>query len=642
MKSLLAPTLLSLSTLVACGRSPSPQPNREAPGPVPTFTKDVAPIVFKHCAPCHRPGQGAPFTLLGYDDVRGKAEKIVRATESRRMPPWLPDTVEPGFAGERRLSSLEIDTFKRWVESGAAEGDARDLPARPAWPEGWQLGTPDLVLTPARPYVLQPQTEDVFRNLVLRVPLSSDRFVRAVEFRPGDAPVHHAVVHLDRTAASRRQDGADGRPGFDGMGAIGTQEPDGHFVGWAPGRGPIQSADGMPWRLHRGTDLVLELHLIPGKTPVSVSPSVALYFSAGAPAASAPLMFKMASKAIDIPAGARDYAITDRYVLPVDAELLSLYPHAHFLGKEMHVAATLPDGTARDLLRIRQWSFHWQQDYRYVRPVVLPRGTTISMRFTYDNSDGNHENPHHPPQRVTVGQRSTDEMGNLLLQLIPHSSADRARLVADAAAREIAMNVAGAELLVRLNPDQPENLTFLGSSYIDAGRIADGLPYLERALKLDPASAKAHNEMGGALLKQNRLPDALEHFRRAVELSPRDDRLIYNFGKALAAAGRPADAAAALDRALGINPDLAEAHDELGVLLFAGGRLNDAIAHFRRAVELAPDFAIAHSDLGGALAQAGRRDEALAHIRRALELDPDNAAAKENLQRLSRRGGKYR
>src|SRR4030095_8347449 len=109
------------------------------------------------------------------------------------------------------------------------------------------------------------------------------------------------------------------------------------------------------------------------------------------------------------------------------------------------------------------------------------------------------------PQRVTVGQRSTDEMGNLLLQLIPHSSADRARLVADGAAREIGMKVAGAELLVRLNPDHPENLTFLGSSYVDAGRIADGLPYLERALKLDPGSAKAHNELGWALLKLNRV-----------------------------------------------------------------------------------------------------------------------------------------
>jgi Flp pilus assembly protein TadD len=642
MKSLLAPTLLAVLALVACGRSPSPHATHEPPGPAPTFTKDVAPIVFKHCAPCHRPGQGAPFTLLSFDDVRGRAEKIVRATAARRMPPWLPDPAEPGFAGERRLSPGEIDTFKRWLDGGAAEGAARDLPAQPTWPDAWQLGTPDLVATPARPYVLQPQQDDVFRNLVLRVPVTTDRFVRAVEFRPGDAPIHHAVVHLDRTASSRRRDGADGQPGFDGMGAIGTQEPDGHFVGWAPGRGPIQSADGLSWRLPRGTDLVLELHLIPGQTAVSVSPSVALYFATAAPAGAAPVLFKMASKAIDIPAGARDYAITDRYVLPVDVDVLSVYPHAHFLGKEMHVAATLPDGSAKDLLRIRQWSFHWQQDYRYVRPVALPRGTTLSMRFTYDNSDGNHENPHHPPQRVTVGQRSTDEMGNLLLQLTAHSQADRARLVADAAAREIAMNVAGGELLVRLNPDHPENLTFLGSSYVDAGRIAEGLPYLERALKLDPASAKAHNEMGGALLKQHRAADALEHFRRAIELSPRDDRLIYNFAKALIAAGRPADAAAALERALAINPDLAEAHDELGVLRFAGGRVNDAIAHLRRAVELTPDSAIAHSDLGGALAQAGQRDEALAHIRRALELDPENAAAKENLQRLSRRGGKYR
>src|SRR5262249_28000388 len=153
------------------------------------------------------------------------------------------------------------------------EGEARDRRPPPSFPSGWQLGAPDLVLTPARPYLLEPQADDVFRNLVIRVPLPADRFVRAVELQPGGAPVHHAVLHLDRTPASRRLDGADGRPGFDGMGAMGAQEPDGHFIGWAPGRGPILSAEGMPWKLARGADVVLELHLIPRKTPVAVQPS---------------------------------------------------------------------------------------------------------------------------------------------------------------------------------------------------------------------------------------------------------------------------------------------------------------------------------------------------------------------------------
>jgi tetratricopeptide (TPR) repeat protein len=475
----------------------------------------------------------------------------------------------------------------------------------------------------------------VFRNLVIRVPLAADRFVRAVEFLPGDAPVHHAVLHLDRSAASRLRDGRDGQPGFDGMGGMGTQEPDGHFVGWAPGRGPILSANGMPWRLARGTDLVLELHLLPGQTPISVQPTIGLYFADAAPSA-LPLMAKLGSKAIDIPAGARDYAIADRFTLPVDVDLLSVYPHAHFLGREMQVLALLPDGKTRSLLQIPRWSFHWQQDYRYTRPIPLPAGTTISMRFTYDNSDQNTDNPHHPPVPVTAGQRSTDEMGNLLLQVVPRSRADRARLMREFLAHDALLSVAGAEMVVRHHPDNADSQIQLGSSYVEVGRVADGIAHLELALKLDPRSSNAHNEMGGALMKLNRGPDAVAHFAQAVAIDPKDDRLVFNLGKAQAAAGRPAEAAASYEKALAINPDLAEAHDELGALLFASGRLDAAIAHLKRAVALAPDSEIALSDLGGALAQAGKKTEALEYLRRALEINPDYAPAKQNLERLSR------
>jgi Flp pilus assembly protein TadD len=631
--------LTTLVALAACGTRDSGTPNAGSPSSSglvhPTFNKDVAPILFEHCATCHQPGQGAPFPLRSYPDAKRRADKIAHVTAMRHMPPWLPDAGDFAFSGERRLSEQQIETIKRWVDQGAVEGNAGELRAVPPVTAGWQLGTPDLVLKPARAFLLKPQEEDVFRNLVIRVPLEADRFVRGVEFQPGDAPVHHAVLHLDRTAASRRLDGADGQPGFDGMGAMGAQEPEGYFIGWAPGRGPILSAEGMPWKLERGTDLVLELHLIPPKRPVTVQPSIALYFANAAPAAM-PVAVKMGSQAIDIPAGARDYAIRDSYVLPVDVDLLSLYPHAHFLGKEMIVEAHLPDGASKSLLHIRHWSFHWQQDYRYVRPVALRRGTTISMRFTYDNSDTNEDNPHHPPIAVTIGQRSTDEMGNLLLQFLPHSAADRARLVRDFHAKGILANAAGGEVLVRHHPESAENQALLGSSYVDAGRVAEGIAHLEYALTLDPRSAKTHNELGGALLKARRAPEALTHFQQAVSLAPNDDRLVFNLAKALNGVGRPAEAAHTFERALALNPDLGEAHEELGVLLFAAGRLPEATAHLRRAVELMPDSAIAHSDLGGALAEAGQRAEALREVTRALEIDPDHVPAKENLARLKK------
>lgn len=553
------------------------------------------------------------------------------------MPPWLPEPGTPAFAGERRLNPNQVATIRRWADEGTPEGPRAALPPPPAFTDGWQLGQPDLVVTLPRPYVLAPGDGDVFRNVVLPVALSETRDIRAVEFHPGGAPVHHAVVHIDRTSASRRRDGADGQPGFDGMGARDAQDPEGHFLGWAPGRGPIVAPDGMPWRLERGTDLVLELHLIPAEQSVSVQPKIALYF-ADQPATDVPVMLRMGSKAIDIPAGEANYAIEDTFTLPADIELLSLYPHAHYLGKEMSVTATLPGGETRSLLHIKQWNFRWQQDYRYVAPVTLPRGTTLRMRFTYDNSSTNEHNPNRPPRQVMCGQQSTDEMGNLGVQMLVRSSAERRLVVEAAAVRETHANVAGAEMLVRNNPGNAENQAFLGGSYVDAGRVADALPHLNVAIRLNPRSATAHNELGGALIAVGRGPEALAAFQQASRLSPLDDRLHYNVARVLAGLNRTAEAVREFERALALNPDSADTHGEDGAVLFAQGRIPDAIAHLTRAVALSPDSARLQSDLGGALAQAGRFTEALAHVRRALTLDPTYEAARENLARLERRG----
>jgi tetratricopeptide (TPR) repeat protein len=603
---------------------------------VPTFTRDVAPILFEHCVTCHRPGQGAPFALLEYEQARRRVDRIVQATGSRRMPPWLPEPHDPPFVGERGLTPDQVETIRRWAEAGALEGDPSELPEAPTFAEGWTLGTPDLVLSPPTPYTLPPGDEDVFRNLVIPLALDATRFVRAVEFRPEGAPVHHAIVHVDRTSGSRRRDGADGQPGFDGMGGGEAQDPAGHFVGWAPGRGPIETPEGMPWALEPGMDLVIETHLIPGDEPRPVQPTIALFFSE-TPPEQVPLYVVMGSRSIEIPAGARDYAVEDAYKLPVEVEVLSLYPHAHYLGKEMRVQATLPDGTARDLLHITQWSFDWQQDYRYVTPVRLPAGTTISMRYTYDNSEANSDNPHHPPRLVTAGQRSTDEMGNLGLQLLPRSQTDRLQIVADFDTRATLANVAGGEMLVRNNPNNAHNRAFLGGSYVAVGRIADAMPHLEAALRLDPRSATAQNEMAGALLAQGRPAEAVEHYRQAAQLEPGNERLQFNYGKVLAAIGQLDAAERQLASALRVAPEYADAHNELGVLLFSQGRLPEALVHLRRAVELAPDSVYARSNLGGALAQAGQFEEALAHVRRALELDPNYEPARENLIRLERR-----
>src|SRR5262245_28416748 len=213
----LAAFVLSIS-VAACGRGPSPPP------PV-TYSKDIAPIVFPNCASCHRPGGVGPFSVLTYAEAAKRADDMADETLARHMPPWLPERGQVPILGERRLRDDQIDTIQRWVRDGKLEGDARDLPAPPKFTDGWELGQPDEVVTLARPFQVSAGREDVYRNLVLRTSLESGVFVRAVEFKTGGAPIHHAVIRVDQTSASRRRDGEDGQPGFEGMAWQGVQDP---------------------------------------------------------------------------------------------------------------------------------------------------------------------------------------------------------------------------------------------------------------------------------------------------------------------------------------------------------------------------------------------------------------------------------
>lgn len=624
-----APALMIALVLAGCGRS-APPPTAL---PTPTYTRDVAPILFAKCAPCHRAGELAPFPLLEYQDAARWSQSIAIETKARIMPPWLPSPNAPEFLGVRRLSDAEIDTIQRWHAAGAPLGEAADLPPAPTFSTGWQLGEPGAVATLPRPFMLSPGPRDVTRNIVMRVPINATKFVRAVEFRTGGAPIHHAVIRVDRTSSSRQRDGEDGQPGFEGMGSPEVQDPDGHFIGWTPGRGPILSPDELPWRIERGSDLVVELHLVPTKVAAAIQPTVALFFTDVAPTRT-PVFVKMGSKAIDIPAGQSDYLVTDTFTLPSDVTLLSIYPHAHFLGKAMTVTATRPGGTTQSLLSLPQWNFRWQQDYRYSTPVTLPKGTTIAMKYTFDNSAKNPANPQSPPQPVYYGPRSIDEMASLGLQLLPATTADGDALVKLFDQRETAQNIDAGLAQVRRDARNAEGQLLLGGSYVDAGRFADAIAPLTAAVQLSPRSASAENYLGGALFALGRGAEALPHLQRATQLSPRDERYHVNLGNVLNAAGRPAEAAASYERALVLNSDFGAAHANLGMMLFAHGRLSEALVHLTRAAELAPGSAPAESDLGGVLAAMGRKDEALVHLRRALQLDPGYGPALQNMARL--------
>jgi Tfp pilus assembly protein PilF len=610
--SSVAPKLLIAAMLLSGVASAASRPFGSAQGPPfgsaqgkqVTFSKDVAPILFEHCTSCHRPGEIGPFSLLSYRDARQRATQIADLTARRVMPPWKPVVPEPGkgeFIGERSLTREQIETIRRWVEQGALEGDAIDSDARgPDRGQGadrWQLGTPDLVVAMDAPYVLRAEAPDVFRTFVIPIPMSEMRYVRAVEFHPGNArAVHHANFGIDRTQSSRRLDLADAEPGYAGGMVPDAGYPPGHMLGWTPGQRPRPSPDGTAWRLDRGSDLVVQLHMQPTGKPEPVQVSAGFFFT-DVPPVRTPLGLRLGSQTIDIPAGAANYTIQDSYRLPVDVEVLSIQPHAHNLGRRMEAAATLPDGKTRPLITIADWDFRWQDVYRYSQPIVLPAGSTISMRFTYDNSDANPRNPNRPPQRVVWGQNTTDEMGDLWIQIVPLRNADLTRLSDDIERKKRAEDIAAYTKVLQGDPGNPLRHDAVAMLYLRDGQSGRAEAHFRDSLRLNPDSAPSHYNLGIALSAERRFDEAASEFREALRL----------------------------------DPDHAGAHNNLGAMLHVAGRLDEAAAHYRRAVELRPDNAEAFSNLGRVLSLQQRDADAVASFRRALALNADLASAQSGL-----------
>jgi len=639
---------VGLCLLIACQRAPAPDasasnpesrvpnPGSRVPSPV-TFNIDVAPILFEQCASCHRPISvtdplcvaGAPFSLLDYASAQPRARAIAKATLTRAMPPWPPEQGHGDFLNPRRLSDQQIAIIQRWAEQGAAEGDPARKPTPPAFPEGWQLGTPDLVLRSAETYTLQSGKGDVFRNFVIPLPRSSTRYVRAIEFRADNPKVlHHANIAVDPARVSRVLDRADPGPGFATMPEDEVQ----NVFGWSPGKVPILEPEDTAWMLEEGSDLIVQLHMVPGASPEAVRPSIGLFFSS-TPPTRVPIVIKLESKAIDIPAGVAGYLVEDSYVLPAEVSVVSVYPHAHGLASEMRGTATLPDGTEKPLVWIKQWDIRWQDQYRYREPLVLPKGTTLRMRFTYDNSAANPRSPR-PPRRVMWGQNASDEMGALWVEVIPRRGEDAAVLTRDYDRRALQADIANAELQVRARPADPAAHNLLALKYIQAGRMQDAQARLDEALRLAPDDAEAHSNLGTLLQLQGRLAEATPHLDRAAALKPDDDRVRFNRANGLTAAGQLNAAAQELRRAIALNPENADAHFNLAMLLGPQNRLDEAIAHLRRVIEINPRNAEAHRNLGVAFGLQGRVNEAIEADRAALRIQPDSVAARQHLDRL--------
>jgi tetratricopeptide (TPR) repeat protein len=286
-----------------------------------------------------------------------------------------------------------------------------------------------------------------------------------------------------------------------------------------------------------------------------------------------PAMLRLGRQDIDIPAGDRSYTITDAYTLPVDVELEAVQPHAHYRARDVRGEATLPDGSKKPLIDIADWDFRWQHVYRFVTPLLLPKGTRVSMRYTYDNSAANARNPQRPPERARWGQRSAEEMGDLWLQVLPRDNRDLDLLSRDFRPKVAAEDVKG----------------------------------YEAEIEKHPGDAALHDDVALLYLELGKDDGAIAHFTTSKELKPQSAAAHYNLGTALTVARRLDDAAAEYREALRLDPDYANAHNNLGNVLLAQRQFDQAIREFQEVVRLQPDSAAARRNLAAAYSAAGRQ-----------------------------------
>lgn len=562
-----------------------------------TFTRDVAPVMFDACVSCHRGGGPGPFPLTTYEDVRRRATQIAQVTRSRFMPPWK---VEPGvshFVGQRLLTDTEIALIETWAKRGAPEGEPAAMPPAPTFADGWLLGTPSLVVRPDQPFVLPALDTDAFRIFAIRIPITRRTYVTGLEFHPGNARVvHHANIRIDRTDAARKLDEADPLPGYDGLMPRTAEYPEGHFLGWTPGQVAPLVPPELAWTLEPGSDLIVQLHLQPSGAAEEVLPEIGLYFT-DQPPQRVPTILRLGSQGIDIPPGESQYVIRDSYVLPVDVQLLAVQPHAHYRAREIRGLATLPDGSTRLVMHIRDWDFRWQHVYRERTPVPLPKGTRLSMEYTYDNSAANLRNPEVPPARVFWGQRSRDEMGDLWFQLLASNEHDRLRMQAEVNSKMTSEDIVGYETMLKVTPDD----------------------------------AELHDDVALLYLGMGLAANAVRHFQASAALRPESASAQFNLGTALAGAGRLQESIAAFQQALSRRPDYGVAHGNLGRVLLVTGDVAGSLTHFQEAVKLEPLNPQNLLGLSEALALRGAIDQAIETIERAIKLPLPETLAKEVL-----------
>jgi Flp pilus assembly protein TadD len=583
--------IVIVSVTVTFSQTPAKPANTAKDAP-PTWSRHIAPILYNNCTTCHHPGGAGPFSLLTYDDARRWSAQILTVTQSRFMPPWLPEPGYGDFADNRRLSPEDLEQIKRWVHAGMPEGNAAEAPTPPRYTSEWQLGLPDLILTAPESFTVPADGQDLFRNFVYPVDVTRTRYVRAVEILPGNARVvHHANILIDRTAELRRQHPADWRAGIPGMeleiGSGDRFDPDSHFLFWKPDTPAVVEPPGMPWRLDPGNDLILNTHLKPTGRVETVQPRIGLYFTDEGPT-HGPLLLQLEhDAALNIPAGDSHFVIEDELRLPIAVYALGIYPHAHYLGKQLEAWSIAPDGTRTPLILIKDWDIDRQSVYSYRKPLLLPAGSVLHMRYVYDNSASNPRNPASPPVRVHNGNRSTDEMGHLWLQVLPVRAMER--------------------------DNHGHN--------IDARMLLERA-WMEHCLTRDPTDSLAAYNLASLDTMSGNPAGAVAIYSKLAAASPNDARIATSLGAAQQQNDDLQAALATYKHALTLDPNYADARYDLATLELKHDQYDAAAADYRTLLQQHPNDAAAHGGLGAALAQLNQPDAARTEFNRALALDP--------------------
>jgi mono/diheme cytochrome c family protein len=414
------------TALVAAGSAP--QIAGSAAARTPTFSKDVAPIVFAKCAACHRPGEVAPMSLLSFKDVRPWAGAIKEKVASRVMPPWHADRAYGTFRNNPSLSQDEIDTIVAWVNGGAPEGNPKDAPAVPTFTEGWQIGKPDQVFEMARDFEVPARGTIDYQYFEVPTNFSEDRWMQAGEVRAGDkAHVHHIIVYVREPQARPRANVVSIRPIFaagerpslpsarttTAGGAGGTannsaRTTDNMLVNWAVGEDAPVFLPGQAKRIAAGSTLIFQVHYTTNGTPGRDRSRLGLIFSK-APPTQEVRTSAIANPLFAIPGGAADHQVEAEATFNDDVKVWTMHPHMHLRGKDMTYTAVYPDGRKEIVLRVPKFDFGWQTDYWLSQPLSLPKGSKLHVVAHFDNSPANKANPD-PTATVRWGDQTWEEM----------------------------------------------------------------------------------------------------------------------------------------------------------------------------------------------------------------------------------------